>query len=107
MSNPLPVLAAIQAPTVELRNSAGDLIARVNRASAAELVERGWAKPIGKRTLKYLRLEDGAPLKLLQKGWRGGSYTTERLRADGSSGLYSPGQALGWHKNVEHKAIHE
>ena len=105
MSVPLPVLAAIQAPQVEVRTFEGELVGRVNRARAAELVERGWARPIGKRSLKYLRLEADAPLKLLRKGWRGGSHTTQPVRSDGSLGVYSPGQALGC--SVEHKIIYE
>jgi hypothetical protein len=100
------VLAVIQAPTVEVRNSVGELIVRVDRANAVELVERGWAKPIGKRVLKYLRLRDDAPWTPLRKGWCGGNRTTQRVRADGSSGAYEPGQALGWAKNVEHKKLY-
>ena len=101
------VLARIQAPTVEVRNGMGELIARVDRAAAAELVERGWADPVGKRAIKYLRLRDGAPWKPLQKGWCGGSRTTQRVRANGRSGVYEAGQSLGWEKNVEHKRIHD
>jgi hypothetical protein len=101
------VLAAIQAPTVEVRDTAGELITRVSRAAALELVERGWAKPIGKRALKYLRLADNAPRTPLRQGWRGGNRTTQRVRADGRSGVYEPGQVLGWEKNLEHKKIDE
>jgi hypothetical protein len=107
MSTLQSVLAVIQAPTLEVRNSAGELIARVDHAGAREMVERGWANPIGKRTIKYLRLRDDAPWTPLRKSWCGGSRTTQRVRADGRSGLYQPGQALGWEKNVEHKKIYE
>jgi hypothetical protein len=107
MSSLESVLARIQAPTVEVRNSMGELIARVARAAAMELVERGWADPVGKRAIKYLRLGDDAPWRPQQKSWCGGSRTTQRVRADGKSGVYEAGQALGWEKNVEHKKIHD
>jgi hypothetical protein len=102
-----PALAAIQAPTVEVRDSAGELITRVGRTAATELVERGWAKPVGRKQLKYLRLRDDAPWTPLRKGWRGGNRTTQRVRGDGSTGHYKPGQFLGWEKNVEHKKTFE
>lgn len=101
-----PVLAAIQASTVEVRDSDGELIARVARAAAEELVARGWAKPVGKRELKYLRLRNDAPWKPLAKSWSGGNRTTQRIRAEGRSGFYEPGQFLGWDRNVEHKKIY-
>lgn len=108
MSPALPsVLAVIQAPTVEVRNSIGELIARVDRAHATELVERGWAKPVGKRVLKYLRLRDDAPWAPLRQSWCGGNRTTQRVRSDGRSGLYESGQPLGWEKNVEHKNVYD
>lgn len=98
-----PVLAEIQAPTVEVRDHMGELIGRIDRAGAIEMVARGWAKPVGKRALKYLRLSEDAPWKPGRNGWRGGSRTTRRVRADGSSGVYEPGQVLGWERNLEHK----
>lgn len=107
MSGLQSVLARIQAPTVEVRNSMGEPIARVDREAAAELVGRGWADPVGKRAIKYLRLREDAPWKPLQKSWCGGSRTTQRVRADGSSGVYEAGQPLGWEKHVEHKQIHD
>jgi hypothetical protein len=100
-------LARIQAPTVEVRDSTGELVARVGRVAAAELVEREWADPVGKRAIKYLRLRDDAPWKPLQRSWAGGSRTTQRVRSDGKSGVYEAGQALGWARNVEHKKIHD
>jgi hypothetical protein len=99
------VLAVIQAPTVEVRDSKGELVGRVDRADVAEIVARGWAKPVGKRALKYLRMADDAPWKPGRKGWPGGSQTTQRVRADGSSGVYEPGQFLGWKRNREHKKV--
>lgn len=105
MRNLPSVLAAIQAPTVEVRDCTGELVARVDRADATEMVARGWAKPVGKRELKYLRLADDAPWTPWSKSWRGGSRTTKRARADGSSGAYEPGQLLGWERNVEHKKL--
>jgi peptidoglycan/xylan/chitin deacetylase (PgdA/CDA1 family) len=99
------VLAEIQAPTVEVRDHMGELIGRVDRAGATEMVARGWATPVGKRALKYLRLRDGAPWKPGSNGWPGGSRTTQRVRADGGSGVYEPGQFLGWKRNLEHKKV--
>jgi hypothetical protein len=103
MSKVPSVLAAIQAPTIEVRDHMGELVGRIQRADVGEIVERGWAKPVGRRQLKYLRLTEGAPWKPLAKNCHGGSRTTQRVRADGSSGLYEPGQLLGWEKNLEHK----
>jgi hypothetical protein len=95
------VLAAIQAPTVEVRDHTGELIGRIRRGDVEELVARGWAKPVGKRQLKYLRLTEDAPWTPLAKSCHGGSRTTQRIRADGGSGLYEPGQLLGWDMNLE------
>lgn len=101
------VLAEIQAPTVEVRDHLGELIGRVDRAGAIEMFARGWAKPVGKRALKYLRLREDAPWKPGCKGWQGGSRTTQRIRADGCSGVYEPGQVLGWERNLEHKKLQD
>jgi hypothetical protein len=101
------VLAEIQASTVEVRDHMGELIGRVDRAGAIEIVARGWAKPVGKRALKYLRLREGAPWKPGRNGWQGGSRTTQRVRADGTSGVYEPGQLLGWKRNLEHKKLQD
>jgi hypothetical protein len=99
------VLATIQAPTVEVRDSAGELIGRVNHATAMELVEQGYAKPVGKRALKYLRLREDAPWTPQRKSWNGASRTTRRVRSDGILGCYQPGQRLGW--ELEHKKVYE
>lgn len=101
------VLAAIQAPTVEVRDHMGELIGRIQRADVVEIVERGWAKPVGKRQLKYLRLTEDAPWTPLARSCQGGSRTTQRVRADGSSGVYKPGQVLGWERNLEHKKLQD
>jgi hypothetical protein len=89
------VLAATQAPTLEVRDHAGELIGRVDRAGAAELIERGWADPIGERSVKYLKLRKNAPWRPTAKGWRGGSKTTQPVRADSSCTTYGQGQLMG------------
>ena len=99
------VLAATQAPTVEVRDPKGDLVGRVDRAGAAELIERRWADPIGQRGTKYLKLRVNAPWKPFAKSWRGGSNTTQPVRADSSCKTYGPGQLMGHSKSLrEHKS---
>jgi hypothetical protein len=99
------VLAATQAPTLEVRDHRGDLVGRVDRAGAAELIERGWADPMGERSVKYLRLRENAPWKPLAKRWRGGSNTTQAVRADSSCKIYRPGQLMGNSKLIrEHRS---
>lgn len=59
------VLAAIQASkpgvSFDVRDEDGVLVGRVNRSGAADLIDRGWAAAAGRRRVKYLRLEPGAP----------------------------------------------
>jgi hypothetical protein len=72
------VLAGIQAHTVEVRNHAGDLIGRVPLAKAEQLVAAGLVSPIGRNDIKYVVLNCDEPT--LERPWRGGSCTTERIR---------------------------
>jgi hypothetical protein len=99
------VLAATQAPTLEVRDHTGDWVGRVDRAGAAELIERGWADPIGEHSVKYLKLREKAPWKPLAKSWRGGSKATQPVRADSSCKSYGPGQLMGNSKLLrEHRS---
>jgi hypothetical protein len=82
MNKPLSDLAAIQAPTIEVRQN-GELLTRVSRIAAAELVERGWATPRGKRVAKYLELLATAPWRPLSGAWRGNGHTTRLMRGNG------------------------
>ncbi len=72
------VLARIQAPTLEVRNHAGELVGRVARDKADGLIAAGLLSPIGRKGIKYLVLNRDAPR--LTRDWRGGSHTTERMR---------------------------
>jgi hypothetical protein len=94
------VLAATQAPTLEVRDHKGDLVGRVARTGAAELMERGWADPIGEHCIKYLKLRKGAPSKSRAQYWRGGSNTTQAVRADSSCKNYGSGQLMGNSKTL-------
>jgi len=106
-NNPPSVLAATQAPTVDVRNAAGELVWKIDGARAKELIDRGWASPVGAYEMKYLKLHEDAPWKPYAKAWSGGSRTTRRVRAEGRNGPYRPGQALGWDRNVEHKKVYD
>jgi hypothetical protein len=106
-SNLPSVLAVIQAPSVEVRDALGDLVCQIDREKVKELIDRGWARPVGRHALKYLQLYPDAPWRPHAKSWNGGSRTTQRLRAEGRLGVYHPGQALGWDKNVEHKKVYD
>lgn len=99
------VLAETQAPTLEVRDHTGLMIGRVDRAGAAELVERGWADQIGAHVVKYLKLRNNAPWRPLAKSWRGGSKTTQPVRADSSCRTYGTGQLMGISKLLrEHRS---
>lgn len=75
---PTSVLAGTQAPMVEVRNKAGDLVGRVTMPRAEELIAAALVSPIGRNSIKYLVLNVDEPV--LQRPWRGGSHTTERIR---------------------------
>jgi hypothetical protein len=101
------VLAAIQAPTVEVRDHKGGLLAMIERSQAAVLLMRGWAEPVGNRTVKYLRLTPKAPLRASTGGsWLGGSCTTRPMRADQTCKLFGDGQLMGARRSHrEHKPL--
>ena len=56
-------LAGIQAPTLQVRNSSGEIVGKITGEAAANLITRGWATPIGRRHVKYLLLSPTAPWK--------------------------------------------
>jgi hypothetical protein len=100
------VLAATQAPLLEVRDHTGELLCSVGRAGAAALMERGWADPIGKNCVKYLKLRANAPWKPLPRNWWHGSETTQAVRGDESCKRYGPGQLMGNSKLLrEHRKI--
>ncbi len=72
------VLAGTQAPTLEVRNLAGDLVGRVSLDHADELIAAGLVSPVGRNRIKYLLFTRREPA--LARAWRGGSHTTERIR---------------------------
>lgn len=85
-------LAVLQGPLVDVCDNDCNLVTKVSRAAAEQLIESGLADPIGKKTVKYLRLRANAPL--LRASWRGGSHTTEPSRADHTC-TRPEGQRLG------------
>jgi hypothetical protein len=124
------VRAVIPAPrpqvrSYEVRDQAGELIARINRDQAAELIDRGWANAVGSRMprtapgskqldsdqwtrVKYLRLRSDAPWNPYRKTWTGGNYTTRTIRADQTCHTFAPGQPMGDPKSLrEHKPTNE
>lgn len=68
------VLAGIQAPALEVRNHSGELVGRVPRAKADELIAAGLVSPIGRNGTKYVVLNCNEPTP--ERPWRGGSRTT-------------------------------
>lgn len=82
MSRTIPAdLAGTQAPTLEVRNHGGKLVGRVPLAKAEELIAAGLVSPIGRKKTKYLVLNCDEPA--IERPWRGGNRTTERIRGDG------------------------
>ena len=71
--------AGNRASLLEVRNSEGDLVGRVSMSKAAELTAAGLVTAFmrGDR-IKYLYLCREEPT--LERPWRGGSRTTERIR---------------------------
>ena len=61
---------------IDVRNHSGDLIGRVPAAKADELEAAGLAC----RVKRYLLLNRAEPI--IDRPWRGGSHTTERIRND-------------------------
>jgi|ERR1051325_735661 hypothetical protein len=99
-------LALLQAPTIEVRDNTGELVGRIDRARADELVARGWADPVGRHEVKYLRLRPDAPWRPLSRGWSGGSNTTRPLRADHTCKSFEPSQVMGNPRTLrEHKPL--
>jgi hypothetical protein len=100
------VLAATQAPPLEVRDFAGNLLCRIDRAGAAELIERKWADPVGRRCVKYLKLRPNAPWNPRAKSWWFGGITTQAVRADETCKRYEPGQLMGDPKLLrEHRKL--
>jgi hypothetical protein len=89
------VLATIQAPAVEVRDHAGELVGTVDAAGATALLARGWAVAIGSHVTKYLRLTPTAPAATRGRQWMGGSQTTRPVRADQTCKQYESGQVMG------------
>jgi len=56
-------LALIQAPELQVRNDAGEMVGKITGEAATALIARGWATPIGRRHVKYLLLSATAPWK--------------------------------------------
>src|SRR3974390_211586 len=85
----------IKTPTVEVRRN-GELIARVDRHGAMDLIERGWVGARGSKCVKYLALLPEAPLHQLRRSsWRGCSHTTRPIRADQTCLTFGAGQLMG------------
>ena len=105
-SEPPSALATIQAPTIEVRDQAGELIGSVERSQGVMLISRGWADVIGRRAVKYLRLRADAPWRPAARSWRGGSATTQPVRADQTCKNLADHQAMGDPRTLrEHKPL--
>jgi hypothetical protein len=74
----LTALAGTQAQTAEVRNHSGELVGRVPCSRVGELIAAGLVSPIGRNSLKYVVLNCDEPT--IERPWRGGSRTTERIR---------------------------
>jgi len=102
------VLAATQAPKVEVRDNAGGLVATIERSQAALLIARGWAEPVGNKVAKYLRLTPKTPWRKIHDGsWlRRTGKTTQPVRADQTCSDFGDGQLMGaGRSHQEHKAV--
>ena len=99
-------LAAIQAPTVEVRDHSGALIGTIERSQASELLARGWAVAVGRRVTRYLKLTPDAPRRPSTSTWRGGHNTTCPVRGDQTCKKFGDGQLMGNSRTLrEHKPI--
>ena len=104
------VLAAIQAPKVEVRDNVGGLVATIERSQATLLLARGWAEPVGNKTVKYVRLTPKAPRrKIADKSWLGRTEkTTQPVRADQTCTRFGDEQLMGDSRSHrEHKPVSE
>ena len=101
---PPSVPAGIRAPVgehcLDVRNPKGELIGRVPPAKAGDLIAAGIVSPIGRKGIKYLVLNCDEPS--LERPWRGGSRTTERIHNDGGVIIGAPKSGLQ-HKQLPSK----
>jgi len=79
---------------VEVRNCAGELLARTTPSDADDLCQRGWAQWIGRGRRRYLRLLANPPPLVSRRDWRGPN-PTQPVRADQTCRVYAPGQVMG------------
>ena len=95
MSTVRALNAAIAARrTVEVRNCAGELLARITPSDADDVCQRGWGQWIGRGRRRYLRLLANAPTLQTGRDWRGPN-PTQPVRADQTCSVYAPGQVMG------------
>jgi hypothetical protein len=91
-----------------VRDNSGGLVATIERSQASVLLTRGWAEPVGNKTVKYLRLTPKAPLrKIHDGGWlRRTGKTTQPVRADQTCLAFGDGQLMGDSRShQEHKPV--
>jgi hypothetical protein len=89
------VLAATQAPTLEVRDDAGELIGRVDRTGASGAHRAGMGKSDRRAQREVSEASRKSTLEPLANSWRGGRKTTQPIRADSSCKTCGPGQLMG------------
>ncbi len=85
---------------LDVRNSRGELVGRIPEAKAPQLIAAALVSPVGRNGIKYLVLNCDEPT--LERPWRGGSNTTERIRDRGGVIIGAPKSGLQ-HRDLPHQ----